>query len=148
MKKGISPIIAAVILIAITMAIAGFMSVWANNLTSGRLEEANTGALCIGAYDVDSLTFSGGVVSFRVKNTATKFNITGLKGSIEYTDLTKSALHSNIALKSYNLSAANEPLAPGDSAFYQYNTNDNTTPSRVKVSITACPKLEQSAEFS
>src|SRR3989338_3941431 len=38
--KGISPLVAAVILIAITMAIAGLMAAFATNITTSKLSEA------------------------------------------------------------------------------------------------------------
>ena len=54
MKKGISPLIAAVILIAATMSIAGILSYWASSFVQQRLTESeNTTAVeqtqCIGA---------------------------------------------------------------------------------------------------
>lgn len=39
MKKGISPIVAAVLLIAITMAIAGILSFWAGSFVQRNIEE-------------------------------------------------------------------------------------------------------------
>jgi len=54
MRKGISPLIAAVILIAATMSIAGILSYWASSFAQEKLEESeNTTAeeqtKCIGA---------------------------------------------------------------------------------------------------
>lgn len=50
--KGISPIVASVILIAITMAIAGILSFWAGNFVQKNIQETenSTGSIsCIGA---------------------------------------------------------------------------------------------------
>lgn len=70
MKKGISPLIAAVILIAATMSIAGILSYWASSFAEERLRESeNTTTAeqtqCIGA-------------KFRIYSTGTYTNSTDI----------------------------------------------------------------------
>lgn len=67
MRKGISPLVAAVILIAATMSIAGILSFWASGFVKTRLGEAGNVTVessCLGAefklhsgsYDNETLT--------------------------------------------------------------------------------------------
>lgn len=67
MRKGISPLVAAVILIAATMSIAGILSFWASGFVKSRLGEAGNVTVesgCLGAefklhsgsYDNETLT--------------------------------------------------------------------------------------------
>lgn len=61
MKKGISPLVASVVLIVITLVIAGALSYWATNINRGRMAKENecgdTGfRLYSGKYDVSAQT--------------------------------------------------------------------------------------------
>ncbi len=83
--KGVSPLIAAVLLIAFTMAIAGFVGTWGTTFLTGKSSRIGTEAECINVLDISSLKFSNGVISFKMRNTG-KINITGLRTSLEYSD--------------------------------------------------------------
>src|SRR3990167_6520497 len=106
-KKGVSPLIATVLLIAVTMAIAGVMATWATTFTAGKVEEANIGAECIGAIDISSLSFSNTTVSIKIRNVADRINLTNIKASVEYSDAT---LNKQVDIKNYN---ATDPISPG-----------------------------------
>lgn len=61
-KKGISPLIAAILLIAFTMTVAAILATWAQSFGAGRLEEAGEkGARtieCAGiSIEIDSMTW-------------------------------------------------------------------------------------------
>ena len=81
--KGISPLIASVILIAVTLAIAGILATFAFQFVGGRQAVITQQAECLGALDVDSrppsLTYSGTtftMVLFNIKSTLTLQNLT------------------------------------------------------------------------
>src|SRR3989338_4186507 len=98
-KKGVSPLIATVLLIAVTMAIAGVMATWATTFTAGKVEEANIGADCIGALDISSLTFNNQTASVKIRNVAERINLTSIRVSLEYGDVTK---NKEVSIKDYN----------------------------------------------
>jgi len=77
MKKGISPLIAAVILIAATMSIAGILSYWASSFAEEKLRETENTTTseqmqCIGAkfriYSSGTYTNSTGVLYVILEN--------------------------------------------------------------------------------
>jgi len=99
--KGISPLIAAVLLIAFTMAIAGIMAIWATTFSQQRLQTASEcpaltvqdlsfvkGTDCNptpgGACDVDIGSTSS--VNLRLLNTNRNTAQTGIKASILFAD--------------------------------------------------------------
>src|SRR3989344_7488969 len=88
-KKGISPLIAAVLLIAFTMAIAGIMATWATQFSTQKIEQSSAEAECIGILDIGSLSFNNGVISVMVKNLADRINLTDMSAVVEYQDATK-----------------------------------------------------------
>ena len=55
--KGISPLIATVILIALTMAIAGIMAAFATQITSSKVADSQAKADCLGTIDLSSINF-------------------------------------------------------------------------------------------
>lgn len=61
MRKGISPLVAAVLLIAVTMTIAGILSYWASSYVKVRLEEKQNETImieCSGAdFDIYSVMY-------------------------------------------------------------------------------------------
>lgn len=77
--KGISPLIASVILIAVTLAIAGILSTWAFQFV-GRTQAGITARTeCIGALQFTvPPTFSGGTLSVSYINTKTTFALENL----------------------------------------------------------------------
>ena len=129
--KGVSPLIAAVLLIAVTMAIAGVMATWATTFTAGKVDEANIGADCIGAIDISSLTFSNTTVSIKIRNVAERINLTNIRASVEYGDATK---NKEILISDYN---ATDPLAPG-----------STTPSTSPAISARCSALAPSSALA
>lgn len=133
-RKGVSPLIAAVLLIAVTMAIAGIMATWATTFTAGKVQEANLGADCIGSMDIGSLGFSNTTISVRIRNVAEKINLTGIKASIEYGDVTKNR---EISIKDYN---ATDPLAPASSTWLIYDTGMAIKPNKIEVVASNCAK--------
>ena len=82
MKKGISPLIAAVLLIAFTMAIGGVLFIWSGTFSQQRLQSAGDCSFSIFVTDpnYDSNT---NMISLRVRNSGEN-DLEGLTASIIY----------------------------------------------------------------
>lgn len=140
-SKGISPLIAAVLLVAFTMAIAGIMAAWATTFAQSRLTEAG----CALALRVLDLKFTTGNISVRVINENNNLNLTDLRFSILYSDSRKN--QENLFLKSYNGEA--DPLAPSERQTVIINTTDNSTePTEIEIVAGNCPKVPAKAKFA
>jgi flagellin-like protein len=73
-RKGISPLIASVVLIAVTMAIAGFLSVWAMQTFSTQQQRASLQSECIGSLQIIDPIYNTQTnkVIFTLRNTNSK----------------------------------------------------------------------------
>ncbi len=140
-RKGISPLIAAVLLIAFTMAIAGIMATWATTFTRERLAGSTEEAECIGALDLSTLTFSNGTISVKIKNLG-GINLTNIKVTLEYSDPSKNK--ADIPIRDYN---ASDPLQPGSTTFLILNTGDPTKPKTLEGSASNCQKQSSVLTF-
>ncbi|MBI2578158.1 MAG: hypothetical protein HYW26_00450 [Candidatus Aenigmarchaeota archaeon] len=134
-RKGVSPLIAAVLLIAFTMAIAGIMATWATTFSQQKLATSEEKSNCIGALDLSTAAFSDKIVSVQVKNLKTNLNLSSLTANVIFADPAKSKAHSNIAMKNFNVS---DPMPPGFSDWFIYNTSDATKPLRIEVYAGNC----------
>lgn len=141
MKKGISPLIATVLLIALTMTIAALMATYATSITRGKLQEASAGADCIGAIDISQLAFSNTTVSVKIRNVGEGFNLTDIKASLEYGDITK---NKQINIKDYN---ATDPLSPGLTTWLVYDTSSTTKPQKIEITSSNCLKYPATLVF-
>jgi flagellin-like protein len=135
--KGISPLIAAVLLIAFTMAIAGIMATWATSFSQQRLGPTQ----CALALSIDDLRFDDGVVTVAIRNNNNRINLTDIIGSLFYTDITK---NKDYILKSYN---ASDPLGPMSGTVAVIDTGDTTRPERIRVVAGNCPDVPASGYF-
>ena len=140
-EKGVSPLIASVLLIAVTMAIAGVMATWATTFTSTKITETSAGADCIGAIDVSSLQFSNMTISLRIRNVAERLNLTNIKASIEYTD---AAMSKDIYIRDYN---STDPLQPGGTTWLIYNTGSTVRPNSIEIISGNCVKYPAKIRF-
>lgn len=134
LKKGISPLIAAVLLIAFTMTIAGILATWATTFSKERLATSTIEGQCLGAIDLTSLSFQNSVVSARIRNVAQSVNLTGLKASIEYANALK---NKEYVLKNYGVP---DPLDPSSTAFITINTTESAKPLSIDVVSANCPR--------
>lgn len=113
--KGISPLIATVLLIAFTIAVAGIISIWLTSFTktSSQLveEEATTQLVCsYGGISLSDLRYSNNRLSGNVENTRT-IVLGDITIQILYTNATSQKEPLNITLEprekiSFNLSAS------------------------------------------
>jgi flagellin-like protein len=141
-QKGISPLIASVLLIAFTMAIAGIMATWATTFSRERLGGASEESECIGALDLSNLAFNNGTLSVKIRDLSDKINLTDLAATIEYSDPSKN--RANIDISDYN---ATDPLSPGSTTFFVFDTGDPTKPKTIEVSSRNCAKQSSILTF-
>ncbi len=140
-RKGISPLIAAVLLIAFTMAIAGIMATWATQFSTQKIEQSSAEAECIGILDIGSLSFSNTTVSVRVKNLGDRINLTDITAVVEYSDASKNKQY---LIKNFN---ATDPLAPGGVTFFIVNTGETSKPSKIQLFSSNCKKNPSELRF-
>lgn len=112
--KGISPLVATVLLIAITMTIAGILAYWASNFVITKTEEVETGA-CLQAffrvYDC-SYNSSAQTLNFILKNDR-YVELSNLTAYVLYPNATVSNTTLNgtlpsLVLKTFNVSASSD----------------------------------------
>jgi flagellin-like protein len=139
--KGISPLIAAVLLIAFTMAIAGMMATWATTFSREQLETATSEADCIGVLDISSLSFNNQTITVKIRNIGDIINLTGLKANLEYGDASKNREYT---LKNYNVT---DPLPPASTTWFVVDTGNTTRPNKIEVFASNCPKYAVSLRF-
>ncbi|MEM7826997.1 MAG: archaellin/type IV pilin N-terminal domain-containing protein [Candidatus Aenigmatarchaeota archaeon] len=152
MLKGISPLIATVLLIALTMTIAGIIATWASSFTQVRLEEikSNTTEGCIGAnLKVSNARIINGTGYFTLENIGTA-TLRDFKAYLFYSNpANDEVLNSSrcywVANSSYTL--ANIILEPGD--IYTFNfTNSSASPLRIRITAGNCPTATMTTTIS
>jgi flagellin-like protein len=137
--KGISPLIAAVMLIFITMIIAGIMATWSTSLFRAQTSELE----CVGDLSVDYPDFDpvSHVVNVKIKNTDSKVELTGIRVYLEYSNASK-----NIDYLASEHGVA-DPLTPASVDWFQVDTGDSTVPVSIEVMALSCPKGSVSVNF-
>jgi flagellin-like protein len=138
-RKGISPLIAAVLLVAFTMAIAGIMAAWATTFSSERLTSAQQ---CVFALKILDVNYKGGVVTMRLENANPTVNMTGLKGSVVYEDISNNL--ESLSLSSYG---AKDPLGTVETTTVTIDTGNNITPKKIEVVASNCPDHKVTKEL-
>ena len=138
MKKGISPLIAAVLLIAFTMAIAGIMASWATTFSGQKLGSP----YCPLALNLDSLSFNNntGNLTILLKNGAKELNLTGFVATVYYKDSTVT----NYNLADYGLLYLN----PLHSVSVKVDTKTSEKPEKVSITSETCPNYPSERKFS
>jgi flagellin-like protein len=134
MLKGISPLIATVLLIAFTMAIAGIMATWATTFVQTKITETEnqSQAICAGANirvsdaKLNANTSQGTVI---VENLGTA-PLTDFKGYVFYNDATQN--------HDANLSNSTIVLNKGDTFTFTWQ-NRSANPVKLKITATNCP---------
>ncbi|MBI4895985.1 MAG: hypothetical protein HY832_00340 [Candidatus Aenigmarchaeota archaeon] len=149
-KKGVSPIIATILLIAFTLALAGLVASWASSFSTGELQK---GTECAGAVELSSLKFSGTVVSLKIRNAGT-VALTGLKANIEYVAPELSKTYSNLDMTGTQAPAVGTittatavSVAPGSIDFFVYNTSNTARPKSVEIIASNCLKYPVNLPF-
>src|SRR3972149_6856661 len=139
--KGISPLIAAVLLISFTMAIGGVLLIWSSTFSQQRISSAEKCSLAMGIdsnYIESSKTLAKSV-NIRIRNKADG-DLTGLKASILYYDSSKNLDGIPIAVESNRvLVAAKGTLSTGETTNAVIEVTDKGYPSKIEVVSAECP---------
>lgn len=138
-RKGVSPLIASVILIAFTISLAFIVANWATSFVGSQTEAISSQAQCIGALDADSPSFVGTKVSVRVSNFNPTMNLTNLKISVLYSDPAN-----NIDSAASGVTT----LGPGDTKTINYDTAKTITPKSVRIVASNCPSAPKDVSLS
>lgn len=93
--KGISPLIATVLLVAITMTIAGLLAYWASSFVTTKTEEAEKTECVQASFRIYSCSYNSTTkqLSFILKN----------DGNVELKNLTAYVLYPNATVIGYDL---------------------------------------------
>ncbi len=138
--KGVSPLIAAVLLIAFTMAIAGILATWATTFSRQRLSIATTEGDCLGALDVSSVDFKAAHITFKIRNVA-PINMSNLRATVEYDSPPN---NKDYLLKEWGVS---DPLRPAVTQFADIDTNNSGKPKTIEIFSETCPRQTQTFRF-
>ena len=139
MRKGVSPIVASVLLIALTMAIAGILATFATGISTDKLREANQ---CSPTLSLLDLSFSSGNVTARIVNGNSKVTMENIKMSIIYSDPSKNK--ENLDLSTYT---GKNSLGPQDRLTVIVPTNDTTVPRKLEITSKTCAQIPISGDF-
>jgi len=126
--KGISPLIASVILIAITLAIAGILATFATQLVGTRSTTIQQESECIGALNILSTDYSNGQLRMGIFNA---------KSSITLQNLTALVIYPNASITPV---ALNISLGPTNAA--TVNISSATKPQKVRISAINCGTIQ------
>ena len=108
MQKGISPLVAAVLLIAVTMTIAGVLAYWASTFVRGQTDtfadEPITGECNFGNFLIDACSYDSGNerLTFILDNIGT-VNLKNITAFVIYSDNTLNATQTNQSIDSGEL---------------------------------------------
>lgn len=139
-KKGISPLIATVLLIAFTMAIAGMMATWATSFVSTKMAETQnqTDITCSGNFNVDARV--NGTAGFAVVDVASSnLNLTTWKGYAYYDDPVNNQI--------VTLSDSTMGMRTGDSWTFRFNVTV-ANPRYLKISASNCPVASKTVSIT
>lgn len=130
--KGISPLVATVLLIAITMTIAGMLAYWASSFVATRIDEVEE-AECIRAFFT--------IYSCTYNNTANELNFI-LKNDryVELKNLTAYVLYPNATVSNYTLNGTLPPLV-----LISYNVSGVSEDYSSIVVRTHCANVQQAS---
>lgn len=144
-RKGISPLIATVLLIAFTMAIAGIMATWATSFVNVKMSEADnaSAATCTGIINVDARIYRGsGFAIVDVGSSTT--GLTNWKGYLYYDDPSMN--------RDANISNTDISLKTGDTWTFNFTapnfTNASSAPKSLKLSSGNCPAASRTSTIT
>ncbi|HLD83325.1 MAG TPA: archaellin/type IV pilin N-terminal domain-containing protein [archaeon] len=145
-RKGISPLIAAVLLIAFTMSIAGLMAAWATSFTQTRLDNLD----CVNAIEISQISFTDENVTARIRNIDSTISIQNLTISVLFSDANASSNREAIPVTlpydntdnnghrtKVELAAPN-PLVPGVATTVKINLFAIGKPAKIEVNSMNC----------
>jgi len=138
-RKGISPLIASVLLIAFTLAIAGIMATWATSYVRGQTSQISSQTECIGALDAEVKSFDSGTgsIGLIVRNLKATINLSDIKIGIEYSSAPFG--------RTYNVKdlGGTDPLEPLGVTGVSIATGDTRCPDKITIVSVTCDKYSQ-----
>lgn len=134
--KGISPLIAAVLLVAFTMAIAGIMAAWATQFSVGKLGPSEC-ALSLSILEKD---FSNTTVNIAFTNRNEKLNLSNIRATVIY---------QNLSTRSYELKnhGAADPLGALSATSASIETGSQARPKTIELVAGNCPNAPVRESF-
>ena len=129
MAKGISDLMATVLLISIIVAIAIVMSGWSKFFSEEKLGTSSAGVECIGAIDLGPPLFVNTSINATISNVNNKISLNRIKAIVTY---------ENSAEKTFSLNITNDTLKPGDKINLIIETNDTAKPKKIEVFAANC----------
>ena len=136
LMKGISPMIASVVLIAVTLAIAGILTTWSVQFVGQKGSSILKQSDCLGALevDLDFIRFNpqSQNLAFIIRNTKNNIDLTGIKAFLTYNDAT---------LKDFDLTTCCNitTLVPLSAKSVVVSTGRADKPARLDLVATNCP---------
>lgn len=136
MRKGISPIVATVLMIAFTVAVAGILSGWLTSFTTSSTEtvksQSDTELTCsYGGISLKSLKYSGGYLSGNIDNTRT-VSLGKITLQIIFTNKTiQNVKLCSTPTTTVSCDTANASLSPRETTTFNITTTSNYEKIRV-----------------
>jgi flagellin-like protein len=130
MRKGISAIIATVLLIAFTVAVAGILSSWLTSFTTSSTQtvksQSDAELTCsYGGISLSSLKYSGGYLSGNIDNTRT-ISLGGLTIQIIFTNKTiQNVKLCSTGTTTVSCSISNASLSPRETTTFNITTTSD-----------------------
>ena len=128
MEKGISPIVAVVLLIGITMAVSALLAIWSLSFIQGRLPEGKPQECEIMDFQIDKCTVSGNKIYITLFNYA----------KVDAKNLTAQLINSTYSGNTQNLG----DISPGEIKTFNID-KDVENFDKVVVSSKICPNLRR-----
>ncbi len=140
--KGISPLIASVVLIAVTLAIAGILTTWSVQFVGQKGSNILKQADCLGALEVDQ-----DYIRFNAQSQNLAFIMRNTKNNIELTGLQAILIYPDADVKQYFLSqccSLQEPIPALGVASVSIPTNKTIKPDKIDILAANCPEYKVS----
>lgn len=141
MRKGVSPLIAAVVLIAFTITIAFIIANWGTSFVQSQTEDISSQIQCLNALSTGNPQFypnqEGGAskIAISVTNLNRKIDLVNIKLSVYYDDSSKNLENIDTGIT----------LAPGDTKTIVQDLAATEKPTSVRVVAGNCPNAPRVA---
>jgi flagellin-like protein len=134
MSKGVSPLVASVLLIAATMSIAGILAFWASTFTKTSVESFNNQTITTAC---NYATFAVYTCAYDANNTRILISLNN-NGQVDLKNLVAYVQYSDSSINPINIS----DTLPQNSLkqFYLNNVSSNFTKIQIR---TQCPQLSE-----
>ncbi len=128
--KGISDLIATVLLIAVAIVVAMVVLNWSNFFSENRLDESRTDIGCMDAIDLSQPFFSNTTINVTISNTNNKISLVNLKARVTY--------ENDVERVFENLT--NASIMPREVANVLIDTGSTEKPKKIEVTASNCPE--------